>query len=438
MDNRNEIFANEDIISHAIDQELTQSYIDYAMTVIVSRALPDVRDWLKPVQRRILFAMNDLGLVPEKAYRKSATVVGDVLGKYHPHGDTAVYDAMVKLAQDFSTRYPLVNGHGNFGSIDGDSAAAMRYTEAKMQKLTLELLRDIDKETVDFVPNYDERLKEPSVLPARYPNLLVNGSNGIAVGMATSIPPHNLREVIDAVVELIDNDEATVEDIMKHIKGPDFPTGATIMGKGSIRDAYMTGRGKVTVRSKADIEELPNGKSQIIVTEIPYQVNKARMIEKIADLVKDKRIEGITDLRDESNRDGIRIVIEVRRDVNPNIVLNNLYKHSQLQDVFSIIMLSLVNGEPKVLNIRDMLVHYLNHQKNVVRRRTEYDLRKAKERAHVLEGLIIALDNIDRVIKIIRGSDNGSIAKEKLTEEFGLTDIQSQAILDMRLQRLTG
>ena len=426
------------IVDIEIEDEMRKSYIDYAMSVIVGRALPDVRDGLKPVHRRILFAMNDLGLVPEKAYRKSATVVGDVLGKYHPHGDTAVYDAMVKLAQDFSTRYPLVNGHGNFGSIDGDSAAAMRYTEAKMQKLTLELLRDIDKETVDFVPNYDERLKEPSVLPARYPNLLVNGSNGIAVGMATSIPPHNLREVIDAVVELIDNDEATVEDIMKHIKGPDFPTGATIMGKGSIRDAYMTGRGKVTVRSKADIEELPNGKSQIIVTEIPYQVNKARMIEKIADLVKDKRIEGITDLRDESNRDGIRIVIEVRRDVNPNIVLNNLYKHSQLQDVFSIIMLSLVNGEPKVLNIRDMLVHYLNHQKNVVRRRTEYDLRKAKERAHVLEGLIIALDNIDRVIKIIRGSDNGSIAKEKLTEEFGLTDIQSQAILDMRLQRLTG
>lgn len=421
-----------------IEDEMRKSYIDYAMSVIVGRALPDVRDGLKPVHRRILYAMNEIGLTPEKAYRKSATVVGDVLGKYHPHGDTAVYESMVKMAQEFSIRYPLVDGHGNFGSIDGDSAAAMRYTEAKMQKLALEMLRDIDKETVQYKPNYDERLQEPVVLPARYPNLLVNGSNGIAVGMATSIPPHNLREVIDAVVELIDNEDATVEDLMKHVKGPDFPTGATIMGKTYIRDAYMTGRGKVTVRSKSEIEELPNGKSQIIITEIPFQVNKARMIEKIADLVKDKKIDGITDLRDESNRNGIRIVIELRRDVNANIVLNNLYKQSQLQDVYSIIMLSLVNGEPKVLNLREMLVHYLNHQKEVVTRRTQYDLKKAKERAHILKGLLIALDNIDKVIKIIRGSETGAAAKEALIEGFSLSDVQAQAILDMRLQRLTG
>lgn len=430
--------VRDKIVDIEIEDEMRKSYIDYAMSVIVGRALPDVRDGLKPVHRRILYAMNELSLVPEKGYRKSATVVGDVLGKYHPHGDTAVYDSLVKMAQDFSIRYPLVDGHGNFGSIDGDSAAAMRYTEAKMQKLALEMLKDIDKETVNFVPNYDERLKEPSVLPARYPNLLVNGSNGIAVGMATSIPPHNLREVIDAVIELIENPDATVEDIMEHIQGPDFPTGAIGMGKSFIKQAYLTGRGKITVRSKADIEELPNGKHRIVVSEIPYQVNKSRMIERIAELVKEKRVEGITDIRDESNRNGIRVVIEVKRDVNPNIVLNNLYKHSQMQDVYSIIMLALVNGEPKVLDLRSMLVHYLNHQKDVVTKRTEYELRKAKEREHILKGLLIALDNIDRVIEIIRGSDTGAVAKEKLMEEFSLTDIQSQAILDMRLQRLTG
>ena len=426
------------VVKVEIEEEMRKSYIDYAMSVIVGRALPDVRDGLKPVHRRILYAMNDLGLSPEKGYRKSATVVGEVLGKYHPHGDTAVYDAMVKMAQDFSMRYPLVTGHGNFGSVDGDSAAAMRYTEAKMSKLSVELLRDIDKETVDFVPNFDDRSKEPSVLPARYPNLLVNGSNGIAVGMATSIPPHNLNEIIEGVKTLIDNPECTIEDILEHVKGPDFPTGATIMGRETMLQAYRTGRGKVVVRAKAEIEEMAKGKTQIVVTEIPYQVNKARLIEKIADLVKDKKIEGITDLRDESDRRGMRIVIELRRDVNPNVILNNLYKHSQMQDTFSIIMLALVNGQPKVLNLKQMIYHYVEHQKDVVTRRTKFELRKAEERAHILEGLTIALDHIDRVIEIIRGSSDGAQAKTKLVENFDLTEVQAQAIIDMRLVRLTG
>ncbi len=421
-----------------IAEEMKNSYIDYAMSVIAGRALPDVRDGLKPVHRRILYSMNDLNLTPDKPYRKSARIVGDVLGKYHPHGDSAVYLAMVRMAQDFSTRGLLVDGHGNFGSVDGDSPAAMRYTEARMSKLALELLRDIDKNTVDYVPNFDESLKEPSVLPARFPNLLVNGSNGIAVGMATSIPPHNLAEVIDATVHLIDNEECSVEDLMKFIKGPDFPTSAIIMGKENIVNAYKTGRGKVKVRARAYIEELPKGKQQIIVTEIPYQVNKAKLVEKIADLVKDKKLEGISDLRDESNRTGMRIVIELKRDANANIVLNNLYKHSQMEETISIIMLALVNGQPKVLDLKQILYYYVKHQKDVVTRRTQFDLDKAEARAHILEGLRIALDNIDAVIRLIRASKTTQEAKNGLMEKFGLTEIQSQAILDMRLQRLTG
>ncbi|PAB58427.1 DNA gyrase subunit A [Anaeromicrobium sediminis] len=426
------------IIQVDIEQEMKKSYIDYAMSVIVGRALPDVRDGLKPVHRRILYAMNELGLSPEKPHRKSARIVGDVLGKYHPHGDTSVYDAMVRMAQDFSIRYLLVNGHGNFGSVDGDGAAAMRYTEAKMQKLAVEMLRDIEKETVDFAPNFDETLKEPKVLPSRFPNLLVNGSNGIAVGMATSIPPHNLGEVIDATVKLIDDKEATVEDLIQIVKGPDFPTGATIMGKESIKDAYRTGQGKVTVRANVEIEDMGKGKSRIIATEIPYQVNKARLIEKIADLVRDKKIEGISDLRDESDRNGMRIVVELKRDVNANIVLNKLYKHTQLQDTFSIIMIALVNGQPKILNLYELVRHYLEHQKDVVTRRTQYDLRKAEDRAHILEGLKIALDNIDEVISLIRSSANVNEAREGLMSRFGLTEVQAKAILDMRLQKLTG
>ena len=429
---------NNRILPIEIASEMKKSYIDYAMSVIVGRALPDVRDGLKPVHRRILFSMNELNLTPDKPYRKSARIVGDVLGKYHPHGDTAVYYAMVRMAQDFSTRGLLVDGHGNFGSVDGDSPAAMRYTEAKMSRLALELLRDIDKETVDFVPNFDESLKEPSVLPSRYPNLLVNGSNGIAVGMATSIPPHNLGETIDATVHLIDNPECSIEDLMQYVQGPDFPTAAIIMGKESIAEAYRTGRGKVKVRSRAVIEELPKGRQQIVVTEIPYQVNKARLVERIAELVKEKKLEGISDLRDESNRNGMRIVIELKRDANANIVLNNLYKHSQMEDTFSIIMLALVNGVPKVLNLKEMLHHYVEHQKDVVTRRTKFELNKAEARAHILEGLRIALDNIDAVISLIRGSKTTQEAKSGLVEKFGLTDIQSQAILDMRLQRLTG
>ncbi|MGP1405641.1 DNA gyrase subunit A [Filifactor alocis] len=424
------------IIEVDLKHEMEQSYIEYAMSVIVGRALPDVRDGLKPVHRRILYSMGQNNLTPDKPYRKSATIVGDVLGKYHPHGDTAVYDALVKMAQDFSMRYPLVDGHGNFGSIDGDSAAAMRYTESRMEKLSMEMLRDLNKETVDMVPNYDENEWEPSVLPARYPNLLVNGSNGIAVGMATSIPPHNLGEVIDAVVELIDNEDATLEDILKHIKGPDFPTGAHIMGNSSMLQAYRTGRGKVVQRAKTSFEEMSGGKTRIVVTEIPYQVNKARLVEKIAELMKDKRIDGITHIGDESNRKGMRIVIELRRDVNPDIVLNQLFKFSPLQQVFSIIMLALVNNIPKVLTLEQMLRLYIKHQEEVVTRRTQFDLKKAQDRIHLVEGLLKAIDHIDEVIAIIRSSY--SDAMERLMERFDFSEIQAKAILDMQLRRLQG
>jgi DNA gyrase subunit A len=430
--------TRDSIIAVDIQQEMKKSYIDYAMSVIVSRALPDVRDGLKPVHRRILYAMSELGLTPDKPHRKSARIVGDVLGKYHPHGDTAVYDAMVRMAQDFSTRQVLVDGHGNFGSVDGDSAAAMRYTEARMANIAIEMLRDINKDTVDFVPNFDESLKEPAVLPSRFPNILVNGASGIAVGMATSIPPHNLGEVIDGVVRLIDNPDIQVKDLIRVIKGPDFPTGATIMGKNGIKEAYATGKGRVTVRAKASIEVSAGNRHRIIVTEIPYQVNKAKLIERIADLVREKKIEGISDIRDESDRKGMSIVLELKRDVNPQVVLNLLYKHTQLQDTFSIIMLALVDGQPRVLNLKEILEHYLAHQKDVVRRRTVYDLNKAEERAHILEGLKIALDNIDRVIALIRGSKNDQIARDGLMREFGLSEKQAQAILDMRLRRLTG
>lgn len=432
MENKSKIIPIE------ISQEMKKSYIDYSMSVIVGRALPDVRDGLKPVHRRILYSMIEQGITPDKPYRKSARIVGDVLGKYHPHGDSSVYMAMVKMAQDFATRGLLVDGQGNFGNVDGDSPAAMRYTEARMSRLATELLRDIDKETVDFGPNFDESLQEPLVLPARYPNLLVNGSNGIAVGMATSIPPHNLGEVIDATVHYIDNRDCTTEDLMEHIAGPDFPTGAMIIGTEGIKEAYRTGRGKVRVRARAEIEELPKGKQQIVITEIPFQVNKSRLVERIADLVRDKKIEGISDLRDETNRHGIRVVIELKRDVNANIILNNLYKHSQLEETFSIINLAIVDKTPKVLNLKQYLECYVDHQKDVITRRTQFELKKAQARAHILEGLKIALDNIDRVISIIRGSENGQIAKEKLIEEFAISDIQAQAILDMRLQRLTG
>lgn len=432
MENKSKIIPIE------ISQEMKKSYIDYSMSVIVGRALPDVRDGLKPVHRRILYSMIEQGITPDKPYRKSARIVGDVLGKYHPHGDSSVYMAMVKMAQDFATRGLLVDGQGNFGNVDGDSPAAMRYTEARMSRLATELLRDIDKETVDFGPNFDESLQEPLVLPARYPNLLVNGSNGIAVGMATSIPPHNLGEVIDATVHYIDNRDCTTEDLMEHIAGPDFPTGAMIIGTEGIKEAYRTGRGKVRVRARAEIEELPKGKQQIVITEIPFQVNKSRLVERIADLVRDKKIEGISDLRDETNRHGIRVVIELKRDVNANIILNNLYKHSQLEETFSIINLAIVDKTPRVLNLKQYLECYVDHQKDVITRRTQFELKKAQARAHILEGLKIALDNIDRVISIIRGSENGQIAKEKLIEEFALSDIQAQAILDMRLQRLTG
>lgn len=430
--------SRDKIIPIRIEDEMQKSYLDYAMSVIVSRALPDVRDGLKPVHRRILYSMDELGLSSDKPHRKSARIVGDCLGKYHPHGDSSVYQAMVRLAQDFSTRYPLVDGHGNFGSVDGDGAAAMRYTEARMTKIAHEMMKDIEKETIAYGLNFDETLKEPLVLPSRFPNLLVNGTNGIAVGMATSIPPHQIGEVIDGAVMLIDNPEASVEHLMTVIKGPDFPTGAIITGKENIRQAYRTGRGKVVVRAKTNIEPMQNGKNRIIVTEIPYQVNKAKLIEKIADLVRDKKIDGITDLRDESDREGMRIVIELRRDVNPNVVLNNLYKHTQMQDNFSIIMLALVNGEPKILNLKEILEHYLAHQKDVTIKRTQYDLRKAEERAHILEGLRIALDHIDAIIKLIRGSKTGQEAKEGLVNEFGLSELQAQAVLDMRLQRLTG
>lgn len=428
----------ENIITVDIKKEMKKSYIDYAMSVIVSRALPDVRDGLKPVHRRILYAMNDLGLTPDKPHRKSARIVGDVLGKYHPHGDTAVYDAMVRLAQDFSTRIPLVDGHGNFGSVDGDSAAAMRYTEARMARITMEMLRDINKDTVDFSPNFDESMKEPVVLPSRFPNVLVNGATGIAVGMATSIPPHNLGEVIDGVVKLIENPDIEIRELNKIIKGPDFPTGATIMGKNAVKEAYTTGRGRVTVRAKASIEVTAGNRHRIIVTEIPYQVNKSKVIERIAELVRDKKIEGISAIRDETDRKGLRVVIELKRDVNPQVVLNLLYKHTQLQNTFSIIMIALVDGQPRVLNIKEILEHYIEHQKEIVRRRTIYDLKRAEDRAHILEGLRIALDNIDRVIALIRGSQTDQIAKDGLMSEFGLSEKQAQAILDMRLRRLTG
>lgn len=429
---------NKKVVPINIEDEVKKSFIDYAMSVIVSRALPDVRDGLKPVHRRILYAMNNVGFTPDKPYRKSATTVGEVLGKYHPHGDAAVYDTMVRMAQDFSYRYQLIDGHGNFGSVDGDSAAAMRYTEARMAKIAMELLRDIDKETVDFGPNYDDSLKEPDVLPARFPNLLVNGVNGIAVGMATSIPPHNLGEVIDCVVASIENPEIELDEMMKHIKGPDFPTAGIIMGREGIKKAYATGRGKVVVRANAEIEQMSGNKSRIIITEIPYQVNKAATIEKIAELVKDKKIDGISDLRDESDRSGMRIVIELKRDVNANIILNQLYKHTQLQDTFSIIMLALVNGQPKVLNLKEIINHYIKHQIDVITRRTQYDLNKAEARAHILEGLRIALDNIDEIISIIRGSKTVPEAKQRMMERFGLSEAQSDAIAEMRLRTLTG
>ena len=429
---------------HEVDLKKTmeQSYIDYAMSVIASRALPDVRDGLKPVQRRILYSMIELNNGPDKPHRKCARIVGDTMGKYHPHGDSSIYGALVNMAQDWSTRYPLVDGHGNFGSVDGDGAAAMRYTEARLSKISMELTADINKNTVDFEPNFDETEKEPVVLPARFPNLLVNGTSGIAVGMATNIPPHNLREVIGAVVKIIDdqmeNKETSIEDIMKIVKGPDFPTGATILGTRGINEAYRTGRGKIVVRAVSNIETMANGKSRIIVTELPYMVNKARLISKIADLVKEKRVDGIVDLSDQSSREGMRICIELRRDANANVILNQLYKHTQLQDTFGVIMLALVNGEPKVLNLRDMLGYYLKHQEEVITRRTQYELNKAEERAHILQGLLIALDHIDEVISIIRGSQTVQIAKAELMEKFQLSDAQAQAIVDMRLRALTG
>ena len=437
----------EDIFDkvHEVDlkKKMEESYIDYAMSVIVSRALPDVRDGLKPVQRRILHSMVELNNGPDKPHRKCARIVGDTMGKYHPHGDSSIYEALVKLAQEWNTRYPLVDGHGNFGSVDGDKAAAMRYTEARLSKISMEMTADINKDTVDFIPNFDDTEKEPVVMPSRYPNLLVNGTSGIAVGMATNIPPHNLREVIGAVVKIIDNyveeDRATsIDEIMEIVKGPDFPTGAMILGRRGIEEAYRTGRGKIKVRATTEIEAMHNGKNRIVVTELPYMVNKAKLIQNIEELVKQKKIEGITELRDESSREGMRIAIELRKDVNPNVMLNKLFKHTQLQDTFGVIMLALVNNEPKVCNLLELLTYYLDHQKEVITRRTKYELNKAEERAHILEGLLIALDNIDEVISIIRGSANVAEAKSSLIERFGLTDVQAQAIVDMRLRALTG
>ena len=421
-----------------LEQEMKKSFISYAMAVIIDRALPDVRDGLKPVHRRILYDMNELGMTPDKPYRKSARLVGDVLGKYHPHGDSSVYDAMVRLAQPFNIRYPLVEGQGNFGSVDGDGAAAMRYTEARMQKLTMHMLDGIEKDTVDFYPNFDETLQQPAVLPSRFPNLLVNGSNGIAVGMATNIPPHNLTEVINGVICMIDNPECSIEDLMQHIKGPDFPTGGMILGRAGIRETYFTGHGKITVRSKSNIEEMPGNRSRIVVTEIPYMVNKAKLVEKIADLVRDKQLEGVSDIRDESDRNGMRIVIELKKDVFPQVVLNYLYKHTSLQENFGANMLALVDGKPRVLNLREMIYYYLEHQKDVVTRRTRYELNKAQARAHILEGLLKALDHIDEIVAIIRASKDTATAKEALMLRFEFTDKQAQAILDMRLARLTG
>ena len=421
-----------------LEQEMKRSFISYAMAVIVDRALPDVRDGLKPVHRRILYDMNELGMTPDKPYRKSARLVGDVLGKFHPHGDSSVYDAMVRLAQPFNIRYMLVDGQGNFGSVDGDGAAAMRYTEARMAKLTLHLLDDIEKDTVDFYPNFDETLMQPAVLPSRFPNLLVNGSSGIAVGMATNIPPHNLREVIDGVVCMIDNPECTVEDLMAHIKGPDFPTGGIILGRSGIRSAYMTGRGRILVRARTEIEPMSNSRSRIVVTEIPYMVNKAKLVEKIAELCHQKQLEGISDIRDESDRNGMRIVIELKKDVYPQVILNYLYKHTQMQETFGANMLALVDGKPRILNLREMIYYYLEHQKDVVTRRTRFDLDKAQARAHILEGLLKALDHIDEIVQIIRSSENPNAAKAALIERFQFSDKQAQAILDMRLARLTG
>ena len=430
---------------HEVDlkEKMETFYIDYAMSVIASRALPDVRDGLKPVQRRVLYSMIELNNGPDKPHRKSARIVGDTMGKYHPHGDSSIYGALVNMAQDWSTRYPLVDGHGNFGSMDGDGAAAMRYTEARLSKISMELLADIGKDTVDFVPNFDDTEKEPVVLPSRYPNLLVNGTTGIAVGMATNIPPHNLREVVQAVVKIIDNRveedrETTIDEILPIVKAPDFPTGGLILGTRGCEEAYRTGRGKIRVRAVTNIETLPNGKSQIIATELPYMVNKANLIIKIAELVKLKKIDGITDIRDESNREGVRVVIELRKDANANVILNQLYKHTQLQDTFGVIMLALINNQPKVMNLLDMLTYYLKHQEDVVTRRTKYDLGKAEERDHILQGLLKALDFIDEVITIIRGSQNAQIAKERLMERFELSDVQAQAIVEMRLRALTG
>lgn len=440
-----QIFDKEyDKIKHVdLKKTMETSYIDYAMSVIASRALPDVRDGLKPVQRRVLYSMIELNNGPDKPHRKSARIVGDTMGKYHPHGDSSIYGALVNMAQEWSFRYPLVDGHGNFGSVDGDGAAAMRYTEARLSKISMELLADINKDTVDFVPNFDETEKEPSVLPSRYPNLLVNGTTGIAVGMATNIPPHNLREVVGAVVKIIDNRieedrDTSIEELLEIVKAPDFPTGGVILGTAGSEEAYRTGRGKVRVRAVTNIETMPNGKSRIIVTELPYMVNKANLILKIAEMVKNKKLDGITDLRDESSREGMRVVIELRKDINANVMLNHLYKHTQLQDTFGVIMLALVDNQPKVLNLLDMLNYYLKHQEDVVTRRTKYDLNKAEERDHILQGLLIALDNIDEVIKIIRGSSTTQVAKESLIERFGLTDVQAQAIVDMRLRALTG
>jgi DNA gyrase subunit A len=426
-----------------LKQTMEESYIQYAMSVIAARALPDVRDGLKPVQRRVLYSMIELNNGPDKPHRKCARIVGDTMGKYHPHGDSSIYGALVNMAQEWSTRYPLVDGHGNFGSVDGDGAAAMRYTEARLSKISMEMLADINKDTVDFIPNFDETEREPVVLPSRYPNLLANGTSGIAVGMATNIPPHNLREIINGVVKIIDNRvdedrETSIDEIMEIIKGPDFPTGGVILGTRGIEEAYRTGRGKIRVRAISNIETMENGKSRIVVTELPYMVNKAKLIEKIAELVKEKRIDGITELRDESDKQGMRVVIELRRDANANVILNQLYKHTQMQDTFGVIMLALVDNQPKILTILDMLMHYLRHQEDVVTRRTKYELNKAEERAHILQGLLIALDHIDEVIRIIRGSRTTQIAKESLMERFGLSDAQSQAIVDMRLRQLTG
>jgi len=430
-------FGGKNVIQVDIDDQMKDAFLDYAMSVIVSRALPDVRDGLKPVHRRILYALHDLGMTPNKSHKKSARIVGEVLGKYHPHGDTAVYDTMVRMAQDFSYRYPLVDGHGNFGSVDGDSAAAMRYTEARMAKITTELLRDLNKDTVDFIPNFDDTLKEPDVIPSRFPNLLVNGSSGIAVGMSTSIPPHNLKEVIDGIVRVIDNPDIDLAELMEVIKGPDFPTGGLIMGKGAIYKAYKTGRGKVTVRAKARIEENETSADRIIIDELPYRVNKARLIEKIADMVRNEKIDGISDIRDESDRRGMRIVIKIKRGSNPKIVLNQLFKHSQMQVTFSIIMLSIVEGEPKVLNLREIIDHYLDFQKEIITRRTKYELDKAESRAHILEGYMVALDDIDNVIELIREADDVDTARQQLINKYELSEDQANAILRMRLQRLT-